>query len=95
LVAPPCEHSCHSEHGLELAARNHRCIVPSPSPSAPSPGRLQIIPPRRVELPDYPLNSEGCYGWVERVLIGQRYAQQGKQSRGLLRCYIEKMALMQ
>ena len=31
------------------------------------------------------------YGWVERVLIGQGYAQHGKESRGLLRRYIEKM----
>jgi transposase InsO family protein len=31
------------------------------------------------------------YGWVEGLLIGQRYAQQGKAARGLLRRYIEKM----
>lgn len=31
------------------------------------------------------------YGWVERVLCQQEYAQQGKVARGLLRSYIEKM----
>ena len=31
------------------------------------------------------------YGWVERVLCQQEYAQQGKIARGLLRSYIEKM----
>jgi len=31
------------------------------------------------------------YGWVERVLVDQGYAQQGKTARGLLRRYIEKM----
>jgi hypothetical protein len=36
-------------------------------------------------------DRQQLYGWVEQVLIGQGYAQQGKQSRGLLRRYIEKM----
>lgn len=31
------------------------------------------------------------YAWVEGLLIGQRYAQQGKAERGLLRRYMEKM----
>ena len=31
------------------------------------------------------------YGWVEQVLVGQEYAQQGKAARGLVRRYIEKM----
>lgn len=31
------------------------------------------------------------YGWVESLLVGQQYAQQGKAGRGLLRRYIEKM----
>ena len=31
------------------------------------------------------------YAWVEGLLIGLRYAQQGKAERGLLRRYIEKM----
>ena len=34
---------------------------------------------------------EQIYGWVERVLCQQEYAQQGKAARGLLRRYIEKM----
>ena len=34
------------------------------------------------------------YGWVERVLIQQEYAQQGKPARGLIRRYIEKMTGM-
>jgi hypothetical protein len=36
-------------------------------------------------------NREQLYGWVERVLVGQGYAQQGKAARGLLRRYIVKM----
>jgi transposase InsO family protein len=36
-------------------------------------------------------DRQQLYGWVEQVLIGQGYAQHGKQSRGLLRRYIEKM----
>jgi transposase InsO family protein len=36
-------------------------------------------------------NREQLYGWVERVLVGQGYAQQCKAARGLLRRYIEKM----
>jgi len=41
--------------------------------------------------------SEGrpqVYGWVERVLVQQEYAQQGKAARGLVRRYIEKMTGM-
>lgn len=34
------------------------------------------------------------YGWVERVLVEQEYAQQGKAARGLVRRYIEKMTGM-
>ena len=34
------------------------------------------------------------YGWVERVLIGQKYARQGKAARGLIRRYMEKMTGM-
>lgn len=34
---------------------------------------------------------EQIYGWVERVLCQQEYAQQGKPARGLLRSYVEKM----
>jgi transposase InsO family protein len=36
-------------------------------------------------------DREQVYGWVEGLLIGQRYGQQGKAGRGLLRRYIEKM----
>jgi len=36
-------------------------------------------------------NREQVYGWLERVLVGQEYAQQGKAARGLVRRYIEKM----
>jgi len=41
--------------------------------------------------------SEGrqqVYGWVERVLVQQEYARQGKAARGLVRRYIEKMTGM-
>ena len=36
-------------------------------------------------------DRQQLYGWVERVLVGQGYDRQGKESRGLLRRYIEKM----
>jgi transposase InsO family protein len=36
-------------------------------------------------------DREQLYGWVERVLVGQQYAAQGKAPRGLVRRYIEKM----
>jgi transposase InsO family protein len=36
-------------------------------------------------------NREQVYGWLERVLVEQEYAQQGKAARGLVRCYVEKM----
>ena len=34
---------------------------------------------------------EQVYGWMERVLRQQRYQQQGRAARGLLRRYLEKM----
>jgi transposase InsO family protein len=39
-------------------------------------------------------NREQVYGWIERVLIQQEYAGQGKAARGLVRRYIEKMTGM-
>src|ERR1039457_4632287 len=36
-------------------------------------------------------DRQQLYSWVERVLVGQGYAEQGKMARGLLRRYIEKM----
>jgi transposase InsO family protein len=36
-------------------------------------------------------DRQQLYGWVEEVLVGQQYAQQGKAARGLLRRYVEKM----
>ena len=36
-------------------------------------------------------NREQVYGWLEQVLVGQEYAQQGKAVRGRVRRYIEKM----
>ena len=36
-------------------------------------------------------NREQVYGWVEQVLRQQHYQQQGRQARGLLRRYLEKM----
>jgi hypothetical protein len=35
-------------------------------------------------------NREQVYRWIERVLVRQEYAMQGKVARGLLRCYVEK-----
>src|SRR5260370_1918644 len=34
---------------------------------------------------------EEVYGWIERLLCQQEYAQQGRKTRGLLRRYIGKM----
>jgi transposase InsO family protein len=36
-------------------------------------------------------DRQQLYGWVERVLVEQQYAQQGKAARGLLRRYVERM----
>ena len=36
-------------------------------------------------------NREQVYGWLERVLVEQEYALQGKAARGQVRRYIEKM----
>jgi transposase len=36
-------------------------------------------------------DRQQLYGWVERVLVEQEYAQQGNAARGLLRRYIERM----
>ena len=36
-------------------------------------------------------DRQQLYGWVEKVLVGRQYAQQGKAARGLLRRYVEKM----
>jgi transposase InsO family protein len=36
-------------------------------------------------------NRKQVYSWVERVLVEQEYARQGKPARGLLRRYVEKM----
>ena len=36
-------------------------------------------------------DRQQLYGWVERVLVEQEYAQQGKAARGLLRRYVERM----
>jgi len=36
-------------------------------------------------------NRQQLYSWVERVLVQQEYAQQGKAARGLVRRYIVKM----
>jgi transposase InsO family protein len=46
---------------------------------------------------DIRFRSQGrqqVYGWLERVLVEQEYAQQGKAARGLVRRYIEKMTGM-
>jgi hypothetical protein len=34
---------------------------------------------------------EEVYGWAERLLCQQQYAEQGRQARGLLRRYLGKM----
>ena len=39
-------------------------------------------------------NRQQVYGWVERVLVQQEFAQQGKAARGLVRRYVEKMTGM-
>src|ERR1039458_2948113 len=36
-------------------------------------------------------DRQQLYDWVERVLVGQQYSEQGKAARGLVRRYIEKM----
>lgn len=46
-----------------------------------------------------PIEFAGCgrdekYAWVERVLTAQNYAELGKQERGLVRAYVEKVTGM-
>jgi hypothetical protein len=36
-------------------------------------------------------NRQQVYQWLERVLVQQEYAQQGKAARGLIGRYMEKM----
>src|SRR5438552_7001291 len=36
-------------------------------------------------------NRAGLYGWVQRVLVAQEYATQGKKQRGAVRAYIVKV----
>ena len=38
-------------------------------------------------------SRQPVYHWIEQVLRQQQYAQQGRAARGLLRRYVEKMAL--
>ena len=46
-----------------------------------------------------PIEFAGCgrdekYAWVDRVLGAQNYAELGKQERGVVRAYVEKMTGM-
>jgi hypothetical protein len=36
-------------------------------------------------------NRAEMYGWIERVLVAQEYASQGKKQRGMVRAYIVKV----
>lgn len=36
-------------------------------------------------------NRAELYGWVQRVLVAQEYATQGKKQRGAIRAYLGKM----
>jgi hypothetical protein len=36
-------------------------------------------------------NRADLYGWVQRVLVAQEYATQGKKQRGAVRAYLAKM----
>jgi hypothetical protein len=36
-------------------------------------------------------NRQQVYGWVERLLVQQKYTVQGERARGLIRRYIETM----
>jgi hypothetical protein len=38
-------------------------------------------------------SRQPVYHWIEQVLRQQQYSQQGRAARGLLRRYVEKMAL--
>ena len=35
-------------------------------------------------------NRDQAYDWVEQLLVQQKYSQQGKAARGLLRRYLER-----
>ena len=36
-------------------------------------------------------NRAELYGWAERILVGQEYANLGKGARGTVRAYLSKM----
>jgi len=36
-------------------------------------------------------NRAELYGWVQRVLVAQEYALQGKKERGAIRAYLSKV----
>jgi hypothetical protein len=36
-------------------------------------------------------NRAELYGWVQRVLVAQQYALQGKKERGAIRAYLSKV----
>src|ERR1700722_3510106 len=37
-------------------------------------------------------SREEVYGWIEKMLVGQEYQQQGKKQKGAIRAYLGKVA---
>jgi hypothetical protein len=56
-----------------------------------SPDRIREFLNLSREIEFTAQNQAEVYAWVQRTLVAQEYARQGKKLRGLLRGYIKKM----
>jgi transposase InsO family protein len=56
-----------------------------------SPDRIREFLNLSREIEFTAQNRAEVYAWVQRTLVAQEYAGQGKKQRGMLRAYIEKM----
>ena len=56
-----------------------------------SPDRIREFLKLSREIEFTAQNRTEVYAWVQRTLVAQEYAQQGKKRRGMLRAYIKKM----
>jgi transposase InsO family protein len=56
-----------------------------------SPDRIREFLKLSREIEFTAQNRAEVYAWVQRTLVAQEYARQGKKRRGMLRAYIKKM----
>ena len=55
-----------------------------------SPDRIREFLNLSREIEFTAQNQAEVYAWVQRTLVAQEYARQGKKRRGMLRAYIKK-----